>query len=143
MARRKPRPFFDTNVVFSGLYSSRGAPAELLRRHVDGTITIVISRQVLEELVRTVNNKAPRVTSMLHKFLASSPPELTADPSDAHVKRVSAFINTTDAPILAAALASRADCLVTGNSRHFTDEVARRARIAILTPAAYLAELGN
>jgi len=103
MARRKPRPFFDTNVLFSGLYSSRGAPAELLRRHVDGTIAIVISRQVLEELVRTVNNKAPRVTPLLHRFLSSTPPELTADPLDAQVKRVSAFLNTTDAPILARA----------------------------------------
>ena len=54
MARHKPRPFVDTNVLYSGLYSSRGAPAELLKRHADGKLTIVISRQVLEELVRTV-----------------------------------------------------------------------------------------
>src|SRR6266540_2288592 len=61
MARHKPRPFVDTNVLYSGLYSSRGAPAELLKRHADGKLTIVISRQVLEELVRTVRNKAPQL----------------------------------------------------------------------------------
>jgi predicted nucleic acid-binding protein len=52
------------------------------------------------------------------------------------------LINATDAPILAAVLASQADCLVTGNTRHFTPEVARRARIRIVSATGYLEELG-
>jgi predicted nucleic acid-binding protein len=53
------------------------------------------------------------------------------------------LINATDAPILAAVLASQADCLVTGNTRHFTPEVARRARIRIVSATGYLEELGR
>ncbi len=44
----------------------------------------------------------------------------------------------TQMPHLAAAIQSDADCLVTGNTRHFTAEVAERAGIAILRPADYM-----
>jgi predicted nucleic acid-binding protein len=44
MAKAKPRPFVDTNVLFSGLYSPSGAPATILERHVRGDLTMVISR---------------------------------------------------------------------------------------------------
>ena len=66
MALISLRPFLDTNVIFSGLYSPFGAPAAIL---------------------------------------------------------------------------SASDCLVTGNSRHFTPEVERCVGFRILSPAAYLAEL--
>jgi len=50
-------------------------------------------------------------------------------------------INAKDAPILAAAIGSGADCVVSGNTRHFTQDAARCAGIAIYTPAAFLAAL--
>jgi predicted nucleic acid-binding protein len=50
------------------------------------------------------------------------------------------LIEAKDAPILAAALAARADRLVTLNSKHFTPTVAARAGIVIQTPAAFIQE---
>jgi hypothetical protein len=52
-------------------------------------------------------------------------------------------INAKDAPILAAAVACGADCIVSGNTRHFNQEAAECAGIAIFTPAAYLKTLGR
>ncbi|MBI2911701.1 MAG: hypothetical protein HYY05_06125 [Chloroflexi bacterium] len=75
MAQARPRPFLDTNVLFSALYSQQGPSAAILR------------------------------------------------------------------PILAAAVASGAGCLVSGNTRHFTPQVSGCAGIDIYTPAAYLALL--
>jgi len=51
------------------------------------------------------------------------------------------MINAADASILAAAVRGGADCLVSGNTRHFTAEVGRKAGIEILTPTAYIAAL--
>lgn len=141
MASTKPRSFVDTNVLFSGLYRSNSAAGAILQRHGEGKLIIVISRQVLEELVGAVRAKKPDLLPLLQTFLVNAPPELTGDPRPAEVGHMGSFINAVDAPILAAAVQSGADCLVTGNTRHFTAEVARQAKISIFTPAAYLATL--
>jgi predicted nucleic acid-binding protein len=57
------------------------------------------------------------------------------------VRHFGSMINAADAPILAAAVRSSAGCLVSGNTRHFTAEVGRKAGIEILTPTAYIAAL--
>jgi predicted nucleic acid-binding protein len=142
MASRKPRPFIDTNVLFSGLYSPLGPSAAILRQHAQGDITIVISHQVLEELVGVIKNKKPDLLPLLHILLTHAPPELCADPTIDEVEEAKRWINPTDAPILAAARTSDADCIVTGNTRHFTPTVARRAAIKIFTPAQYVEEFG-
>ena len=137
----KPRPFLDTNVLFSGLYSHTGPPAAILRLHATGRLTAVVSQHVLSELVRAIDTKQRRLIPLLHTFLAVNPPEVCADPAPHVVTRVRPLINPTDALILAAAIESGADCLVTGNTRHFTAEVSEKAGIAILTPAAYMRTL--
>ena len=122
----------------------------------------VISWMVFDELVRAVSAKQPRHIpliptllvesgllsddyihggghiSLLYVFLFDAWPQMCADPAPHAVARVRPFINAAAAPILAAAIQSDADCLVTGNTRHFTAEVAERAGIAILRPADYM-----
>lgn len=141
MTVANPRPFLDTNVLFSGLYSRAGPPAAILNLHATGRLTAVVSQHVLGELVRAINTKQQRLIPLLHMFLAVTPPEVCADPAPHVVARVRPLINPTDALILAAAIESGADCLVTGNTRHFTAEVSEGAGIAILTPAAYVSTL--
>ena len=141
MASTKPRPFLDTNVIFSGLHSRTGPPAAILNLHATGRLMAVVSQQVLDELVRAISTKQPRRIPTLHAFLAETPPQVCPDPAPHVVARVRPLINAADAPILAAAIESGADCLVTGNTRHFTTEVKERAGIAILTPAAYMRTL--
>ena len=139
MAKSKPRPFVDTNVFFSAFYNPSGPPSLILRAHAQGRITIIISRQVLSELVTNLQAKKPDVLPALQTFLLNAPPEICTDPTPEEVAQARAWINPNDAPILAAAIKSEADCLVTGNTRHFTQEVAAKARISIITPADYLA----
>lgn len=141
MARAKPRPFVDTNVFFSGFYRAGSPPATILELHAEGEIEIVVSLQVLEELATTIRAKKPDLLPKLQTFLTNAPPEVCPDPTHDEVRRAATWINPTDAPILAAAIKARADCLVTGNTRHFTREVAMAAKITILTPTEYRATL--
>jgi len=137
MGEPKPRPFLDTNVLISGLYSAGGPPAQLLRAHGAGDITIVVSRQVLEELVVAIQRKAPALLALLHHFLTASPPEVCPAPAAQEVKEAASCVNLSDAPILAAARKSGADCLVTGDSI-LAREAAGCAGITVTTPAAYV-----
>lgn len=141
MVQARPRSFVDTNVFFSGLHGSGGPPSRILQLHAEGRIQIVISRQVLMELVSALRSKLPQALPALQDFLTSAPPEICSDPTPEETQPARSWINTTDAPILAAALKSGADCLVTGNTRHFTPRVAERARIRILAPPEYVETL--
>lgn len=143
MARTKPRPFLDTNVIFSALYRPDGIPAKILEHHIEASITIIVSRQVLEELVATITEKKPDLLPRLRTLFTNAPPEICPDPTASEVQRARRWINPADAPILAAAMKAAADCLVTGNTRHFTQQVARSAGVGIFTPAEYLATLGG
>jgi predicted nucleic acid-binding protein len=104
-------------------------------------VTIVVSILVIEELIRTIKAKKPEILALLHSFLEDSPPEICADPEPLAVRRAGTLIDASDAPILAAALQAQADCIVTGNTRHFTRDVAVRAGIAIFTPSEYVTSL--
>lgn len=138
MESRRPRPFADSNVVFSGFYGS-GAPAIILDGHNAGLLALVVSRQVLSETSDVMRRKRPGLLVDLESFLRDTPPDLAPEPTPEDVRAVAHCINWTDAPILAAALKSGADCVISGNTRHFTQAAAECAGIPILTPAAYLA----
>lgn len=141
MVSPRPRPFFDTNVVFSGLGSSGGPPEILLDLHATERIGIVVSGLVMQELERNLRLKRPRVLLTLAAFFENTPFEIVAEPTEQEIAAVLPFINAADAPILAAAIKSEADCIVSGNTRHFTQAVAQQAGIPIFTPAAYLQQL--
>ncbi len=140
VARLGLRVFLDTNVLFSGLHSQGGPPGEILNLYVRGEITVVISRQVLEELVVTIREKLPRAIPVLERLLTGVPPEVVGNPPLAELARARGVINPADAPILAAAMVARPDVFVTGNTRHFLDnpEVARVSGLRIMTPAQFM-----
>jgi putative PIN family toxin of toxin-antitoxin system len=141
MASPEERPFLDTNVLFSGLSGSNLPPAVILDRHIEGEIVIVVSRFVLDELEGVIRRKRPAILGKLATFLADTPPDLVVDPTRVEVLVAERCINAKDAPILAAAIKGGASCIVSGNTRHFTPDVAECAGIAIFAPAAYLATL--
>ncbi len=135
----RPRVFLDSNVIVSGLYSPEGAPAVILGRFIDGRLRVVISQQVLQEVVRTINEKLPEALASLRKLLMSSPPEITQDPDPADVSRWAGVVHSDDAGILAAAVAAQPDYLITGD-KHFLENpgVADKAGLRIVTPAQFL-----
>src|SRR4030042_7196909 len=120
--KKKPelRVFLDTNVIFSGLYSSDGPAGIILGHFIDGKLTVVISQQVLEEVVRTMNEKLPVVLPILMKLLGSVSLEIIKDPTSEEIINWTKVIHPEDAAILAAAINAQTDYLVTGD-KHFLE----------------------
>ena len=135
----RPRVFLDSNVIFSGLYSSGGAPASILNNYVEGKLRLVVSQQVLEEVVRTINRKLPSALTSLRKLLVSAPPEIVGDPSSEDIARWAEILGTEDASILAAAITAQADYLITGDKRFFDNpDIAKKSGLRVVTPAQFL-----
>lgn len=138
MPKPKPRVFLDSNVVFSGLYSPDGAPGVILDHFVKGNISVVVSQQVLEEVIRTIKEKLPDALPALRKLLLNTPPEVVADPKREDIEKWTKHLQMGDAAVLAAAISARPDYFVTGD-KHFLDnrEVAESAGLNIVTPAQF------
>ncbi len=140
----RPRVFLDSNVLFSALYSPDGVPGAILNMFAKGQIRVVVSRQVLEEIVRTAKEKLPEALPALNELLVSIPPEVVEDPSQEEVARWATVIHRGDAPILAAAVAAQPDYLVTGDSHFFNSpRIAEETGLRIVTPTQLLEVLGG
>jgi predicted nucleic acid-binding protein len=139
--KAKPRVFLDSNVVFAGLYSGEGAPGAILEHGAEGKFSLVISRQVLDELVRTIAAKLPGALPALHTFLLSTPLEVCEEPAPRDVKTWSQLVGEDDAPIAAAAAIAEVDFLVSGDRHLLKAEAAARKRgLRIISPSAFLRE---
>ena len=138
--RANLRVFLDSNVLFSGLYSSKGPPGKILDLYLQGEISVLVSTVVLDELVRTIRTKLPNALPALERLLTSVPPEVVADPSEEQVLEACSIVNVGDAPILAAAVLADPDFFVTGDMGYFQDnpEKVHYAGPPIVTPAQFL-----
>lgn len=135
----RPRAFLDSSVIFSGLYSPNGAPGVILERFIKGSIRVVVSQQVLEEVVRTIRAKLPGALPALRVLMVSTPPEIVAEPEPRDVKHWTKRLPLGDAAVLAAAIGARPDYFVTGDKHFAKDEsIAGEAGLHIVTPAAFL-----
>ena len=139
MSKRKPRVFLDSNVIFSGLYSSQGSPALILEHFVQGNISVVVSQQVLEEVVRTIKAKLPDALPVLKKLFISTPPEVTPDPPLEAIKRRKKKLSIADAAVFEAAITARPDYFITGDNHFLNDpRLAEGTDLHIVTPAEFL-----
>ena len=140
--KSKPLIFMDSNVLFSGLYSSRGPAGIILEHFVNGKLKVVISQQVLEEVVRTIKEKLPEALPSFMKLLLNAPPVIVKDASPKEIASWSKIINEEDAGILASATAVKPDYLVTGDKHYFARKaIAEKSGLRIITPSQLLKEL--
>lgn len=131
--------FPDTSAVIAGILSPTGAAQEVLRLAEAGVIQAVVSRQVLVEADRNLSEKMPTILPDYRIFLSQLAPLVVEDPSRGAVEEALAVIHHKDAPILAAAMETQVDFLVTWNTRHFHKRTVRSyAPFPILTPGEFL-----
>lgn len=137
-----PRPrrvFLDTSALIAGLISSRGAAREVLRLGEAEAVVILLSEQVLVEADRVFEKKFPGLAGEYRNFIRNVNPVLVDDPTRAEVKKAAEWIDEADAPILAAALKSDADCIVTWDKRHFLNpRVRKNVEMEIFTPGEFI-----
>lgn len=137
--KNKLRVFLDSNVIYSGLYYSGSTPALILKHCIEGKFRAVISTLLLEEVLRTIRRKLPLSIQDLRKFIVSVPWEIVKDPSMEEIAKWSRVIHIEDAVIVAAAIASESNILVTGDKDFFNNtDIFRKSGLQIITPAQFL-----
>jgi putative PIN family toxin of toxin-antitoxin system len=137
--KSNPRVFLDSNVIFSGLYSPHGAPGIILKHFIRGKISVAISQQVLEEVIRTIREKLPAAIPALKRLLLNAPPEIVADPEPEEIEHWTKNLSVEDAAIWAAAIATKPDYFITGDNHFFKNpDLAKVAALKIVTPAQFL-----
>ena len=127
------RVVLDTNVLVSGLAYPESVPGLILSALHLGALGVVLSRYILDEMVRVL----PRL-----KRIKLSPSEIR-DLADSFMfmaeivepsgKMEKALRDKADAPVLQTLQAAQADYLITGDK----DLLALSERYPIVTPAAF------
>lgn len=114
----KPRVFLDTNVLVSGMVFV-GNERKLLDAVINGKLELVLSADIIDEANAVLKKKFPKYIVLFplflrlvkHKKIARSVYESS---KKQYFKMIS---DQADVPILAAAVSSGADYLVTGDKR--------------------------
>ncbi len=121
------RIVLDTNVLVSGLLSPFGPPAEIVRLVSAGSLTLCLDARILTEyaevLARPRFSFDPDAVSALLDYIDDRGQNVAAAPLDTRLP------DPDDEPFLEIALACGADCLVTGNLRHFPAEACAGMRV--------------
>ena len=124
----------DTNVLVAGVLSPYGPPAAILRAVLTGRVTVCFDQRILAEyrdvLTRTrLGLDGQRVDAVLENVEANGESVL------AEVLAMN-LPHPADGMFVEVAVAARADCIVTGNLRHFPED--RLTGVRILSPCAFL-----
>lgn len=124
----------DTNVFVSGLLRPHSNPATVLRLVATGALRVAYDERILAEYREVLARpKFPFSSDQILAFLD----QIEADGVPVVALPLKASLpDPDDAPFLEVALATRADVLITGNTRHYPARA--RQGISVLDPAAFL-----
>lgn len=121
MAKKEVRIFLDSNVILSGLISETGSPRIIL-----DIITLnlpmlhaLTGRYNIIEIERNLKKKMPAAIPVYKEYLPKLNLEIIPMPSATMIKNLSGHTSDKDVPVLASALAGKADFLVTGDKKDF------------------------
>jgi putative PIN family toxin of toxin-antitoxin system len=139
MRRQRLKVFLDTSALIAGIASAKGAAREVLQLAETGLIEVIVSRQVIVEADRNIEDKLPEMLSEYREFIKLLAPVLVDDPPRGQIKRFLTVINPDDAPILAAAVNAEADFLITWDRKHFIGKnIHIHPDMKIVTPGEFL-----
>jgi uncharacterized protein len=128
------RIVLDTNVLVSGLLKPFGAPGQIVRMLTSAEIVLCVDARILLEyddvLHRPKFHIDPVKSDLLLEYIQNS--------SEVHsgVPLRKLLPDEDDNPFLEVALSSDAECLVTGNLKHFPTH--SRAGVPVLSPTQFL-----
>lgn len=124
----------DTNVLVAGLLSPFGSPGEIVRMVASGNLRVCFDARILTEYADVLAGPKFQFSSdqtrTLLEQIQTEGFSLAGNPLPARLP------DPTDEPFLEAALAGEAECLITGNIKHFPS--ARRQGVLVLSPSEFL-----
>ena len=131
------RVVLDTNVLVSGMLSASGPPCRIVDAVVAGKITLLFDAAILIEYREVLSRPKFPLTGAQRETVLQHIQRLGhVMPAKALVKRLP---HRDDEKFLAVAVAGCADCLVTGNMRHYPAVAC--AGIQVLSPRDFIRRL--
>jgi predicted nucleic acid-binding protein len=150
--RRRIRLFLDSNVITGGIVSPWGLDKAALSLCAARLCRLVLAEVVKDEVEENLLLHAGRLPSLeadklieqYRRLIKLTKPEVIPYP-DTSLVRSSRYLirHEADVPILLSAISSRPDWLLTHNTKHFTQAVAKRAGVRIATPAEFFRTLSS
>lgn len=129
------RLFLDANVIFSAAHNPNGNGRGLFQLAAGGWCVLLTSPYALEEARRNIALRYPALIGELDRLRTGLEVVPEARREQIH-RALSLGIHEKDAPVLAAAAQAGADCLVTGDKRHFGHLYGRKLeRLTVKSPA--------
>ena len=137
--------FLDSNVLLSGLFSDKGAPRlilDLLALDLP-ILTGATGEYNLMEVERNLVKKMPKALPLYRKYLPKLGLEIVELPTREAVKALGGAIAEKDLPVLASAIACRADYLITGDKKDFAalKRSQQKYKLAIASPSEFVDEI--
>jgi len=128
------RVVIDTNVLVAGLLSPFGRPGEVVRMIAAGSLSLLYDARIMAEYAQVLKRPkfsfSPEHIEALLDQVKAAGAIVASDPLSVRLP------DEEDETFLEVALAGRAQCLVTGNLKHFP--AAARQGMRVLTPAEFL-----
>lgn len=138
-SRKLARVVLDTNVIVSALLTPEGNAARVLAVVLSGSYAILVDQRIIGEyqtvLLRS-KFKFPQSSILaLLNTLTHLAEHIIALPLAATLP------DEDDLPFLEVAITGNADYLVTGNSKHFPQTLAKKFGLEIVTPSEFLTKV--
>jgi len=145
-SRRRIRLFLDSNVLTGGIVSPWGLDKAVLSLCAARLCRLVLAEVVRDEVEENLLLHAERLPSLeadklierYRRLIKLTDPEMVPYPDKSLVRSSRHLIrHEADVPVILSAISSRPDWLLTHNTKHFTQAVAKRAGVRIATPAEF------
>lgn len=133
----KPRIFIDSNILISGLIF-QGLESDILKLAIRNKAHLVISETVLNEIKEVILGKFPNHFKEINEFIKIAGFEIIASSKYSNFDVNVEIRDIKDVHVLAAALSSNCDYLVTGDNDLL---VVKITRIKILNSRQLLNEI--
>jgi predicted nucleic acid-binding protein len=149
-SQRRIRLFLDSNVLTGGIISPWGLDKAALSLCAARLCKLVLAEVVREEVEENLLVHAEHLPSLeadeliehYRRLIKLTDPEMISYPAEALVRSCRHLIrHAADVPILLSAMASKPDWLLTHNTKHFTQAVAKRNGLRVATPAEFFRTL--
>jgi predicted nucleic acid-binding protein len=135
MARRV---FLDVSALFAGAYSPTGTTRALMRLSIAQFYMLYTNEIAVEEAERALQSKVPEAIAVFRALLVALPILIKSGPKRGQIERAQTVVTPTDAPILAGAIACKADFLATLDRQHLIG-----IDVSHLTPKLVIATPGD
>ncbi|RZD14776.1 MAG: PIN domain-containing protein [Candidatus Acidulodesulfobacterium ferriphilum] len=141
MGEKTIRVFLDSNVIFSGIISDKGAPRIILDILSLRTsfVTGITGEYNLIEIERNINKKISDAMHLYKEYLPKVNLEIIKLPSASEIDEYSGHTAAKDIPVPVSAINGKADYLVTGDKKDFKKpKIFGNYSFQILNPSEFI-----